>query len=729
MYTDIIPHRSLPFGSGKITFSVPEKLKPNIHVGQIVEILLRGRREQGCIIDIFQKHPDFDTVDILRILTPQILSKKSIDFLEQITEYYFSSYSKALFLMIPEKMWKSDGIPPTESYLVKTRFIASPRGTKQKLIFEILEKNSGKMPEKNLREMAQASSAVITNLLEKGLMRRTLEEFITPKIPENFNAFPEFTKDQKKIFTEMKSSKKSLLMGPAGSGKTLLALKHVADEILKGKQALFLVPEKFISASLIELFSRFFPREIFELYHSGLSEGEKWNIWWKVKTGRLKIIFGTRAALFLPFENLGIVVVDEEHDTSYKNDQAPRYHVRKAAEMLAEIHDAQLILQSATPSLEAYYLTNTIFHSGRDKAMPCLYKLFTLEKRFGSDFPPKINIVDLREELQRKNFSPFSLLLQKKIHECLQKKKQVLLFLNRRGKNSALVCRECGISVTCSNCKNRITIHEDRNKNEFLLCHHCGQMDKIPFSCSRCNSTKLKGFGVGTQELEKEAKKLFPHAKILRADSDSTARKNASEFLLEEFSSGKADILIGTQIIGKGIDIPNIGLVGILLADIAFHLPDFRASEYAFQMLSQVAGRTGRKGEEGETVLQTYLPEHPAVQFCGKHNFQEFYDQEMMERKSLSFPPFTKSIRLIFVDYSEKKAKEKSEKWKVRLVKKWHSLFPKEHFFISLAPAMTKKQHDKFHYHIFIMGNHPEWLLNAENLSGIRIDRDPVDSF
>ncbi len=685
----------------------------------MVEIPLRARREKGIVFGIHETPPQFETLDIGRILSPVLISERNLQFIKEISEYNFCSYSKTLNLLLPDSIWASSGSPPQETWieLLPSASEALLRGKKQGALLHSLREAGGRMREKVLRDQSGHSLATIKTLEQRKLVRRFPLPYSAKAVSAECH-FPTFSPEQEKVLKKLRESDRTLLFGPAGSGKTLLALKLAAETIAAGKTVLFLLPEKFVSTAFLEFCSRHLPLESFALYHSFLSAGAKAALWWRVWNGKVPLVFGTRTSLFLPFRNLGLVVMDEEHDTSYKNDQAPRYHTRNAAETLADTFGAKLLLQSATPSLEAFF-----------RAQSEKNGLTELAKRFGPAALPAIEVVDLRAELAARNFSSLSGVLELKIRQTLRRKKQILLLMNRRGRFSALVCRECGSSVLCSHCQSRSTLHQDTRGKEFLLCHKCGHIDRVPPTCPRCHSAMLKGFGSGTQEIEREVRRLFPEARVLRVDRDSTAAKDSAREIFTAMAEGSADIFIGTQIIAKGIDLKNIALVGIVLADTELHLPDFRASEYAFHLFSQMAGRTGRQGTEGEIVLQTYLPEHPAIEFCQKHDYAGFYEYEMAERQALRLPPITKMIRLIIADISEKKAHEKAQKCYRELQSKAESVSPKSSHTLSLAPALNKRQFNKFHYHIFLTGPCPEKILEGINLNGIRVDRDPIESF
>lgn len=414
-----------------------------------------------------------------------------------------------------------------------------------------------------------------------------------------------------------------LIHGITGSGKTQVYMAMIDHVLAQGRQAIVLIPEIALTYQTVMRFYHRFGSRICVM-HSRLSAGEKYDQMERARRGETDIMIGARSALFTPFENLGLIVMDEEHEGAYKSEGAPRYHAREVAQELARIHDAQLVLGSATPSLEAY-----------TRAQAGIYRLYRLENRAGAGNLAHTEVVDLREEMKQGNKSVFSLRLQQLIRDRLERGEQTMLFMNRRGYASFVSCRSCGEAVKCPHCDVSMTLH---NKNR-LVCHYCGYTIPLPKKCPSCGSAYLAGFGTGTQKIEELAGQMFPDARILRMDLDTTSRKGGHEAILSAFARGEADILIGTQMIVKGHDFPRVTLVGILAADTSLYAPDYRCGERTFQLLVQAAGRAGRSDRPGIAVIQTYMPEHYCIQTAARQDYQEFYRQEMGFRKLMAYPP------------------------------------------------------------------------------------------
>ncbi len=416
-----------------------------------------------------------------------------------------------------------------------------------------------------------------------------------------------------------------LLYGVTGSGKTEIYLQSIHDVITKGKEAIVLVPEIALTPQMVNRFKGRFGNMVAVL-HSGLSAGEKYDEWRKIQRKEVKVVVGARSAIFAPFENLGIIIIDEEHETSYKQEDMPRYHARDVAIERAKNYRCPVVLGSATPSLETFA-----------RAQKGVYKLLILPNRMNNHALPSVEIVDMREELRNGNRSMFSASLFEKLKERLEKKEQTVLFLNKRGYSSFVMCRDCGYVVNCPNCDISLTYHR---VSQQMKCHYCGFEGHVPAVCPECSSEHIRYFGTGTQKVEDELGRILPDAKVIRMDVDTTGRKGSHEKLLQDFQEGKADILLGTQMIAKGLDFPNITLVGVLSADTMLHLPDFRSSEKTFQLLTQVSGRAGRHKLPGEVVIQTYTPEHYSIELAGQQDYDLFYQKEMMVRKVHQYPPF-----------------------------------------------------------------------------------------
>ncbi|CRK80539.1 primosomal protein N' [Neobacillus massiliamazoniensis] len=438
-----------------------------------------------------------------------------------------------------------------------------------------------------------------------------------------------------------------LLYGVTGSGKTEIYLQSIQNVIEKGQEAIVLVPEISLTPQMVNRFKGRFG-DLVAVLHSGLSAGEKYDEWRKIHRGEVKVVVGARSAIFAPFENLGIIIIDEEHETSYKQEEMPRYHARDVAIERARNYNCSVVLGSATPSLESFA-----------RAQKKVYHLLTLPTRMNNQALPSVEIIDMREELREGNRSMFSRKLFEKLKERIERQEQSVLFLNKRGHSSFVMCRDCGYVMNCPNCDISLTYHRAGGQ---MKCHYCGYESLVPKRCPECSSEYIRYFGTGTQKVEDELGKILPEARVIRMDVDTTGRKGSHERLLKEFQEGKADILLGTQMIAKGLDFPNITLVGVLSADTMLHLPDFRSSEKTFQLLTQVSGRAGRHELPGEVIIQTYSPEHYSVELAGTQDYDLFYNREMMVRKTHRYPPFY-YLSLITVSHEELlKAVKETEK-------------------------------------------------------------------
>lgn len=436
-----------------------------------------------------------------------------------------------------------------------------------------------------------------------------------------------------------------LLEGITGSGKTEVYLQAIASILTQGKTAMMLVPEIALTPQMVERFKGRFGEAVAVL-HSGLSKGEKYDEWRKIDRKEAKVVVGARSAVFAPLENLGLVIVDEEHEASYKQDESPRYHARDIAIWRAKYHQCPVILGSATPSLES-----------RARAQKGVYRFLHLTKRGNQHaLLPQVEIVDMREELIYQGTETFSRVLQEKIRDRLAKEEQIVLLLNRRGYSSFVMCRDCGFVLPCPNCDISLTLHMD---TKTMRCHYCGHNEKIPYQCPTCQSKKIRYYGTGTQKVEEELQQLIPEAKILRMDVDTTRKKGAHEKILRDFGEKKASILLGTQMIAKGLDFPDITLVGVLNADTSLNLPDFRSSERTFQLLTQVSGRAGRAEKLGEVVIQTFNPDHHAIVLAQQQNYERFYQQEMLIRHQTGYPPYYFTIKVVASHEREELAAKK----------------------------------------------------------------------
>lgn len=439
-----------------------------------------------------------------------------------------------------------------------------------------------------------------------------------------------------------------LIHGVTGSGKTEVYMNLIEHVTARGEQAIVLIPE---IALTFQTVNRFYARfgDLVSILHSRLSAGERYDQYQRAKRGEIQIMIGPRSALFTPFDRLGLIVMDEEHEGSYQSDTMPKYHAREVAVKRAGMLGASVVLGSATPSMEAYYRCQT----GE-------YTLFTLKKRAGGANPPSVEIVDLREELKAKNYSVFSRALQEKIEKRLAKREQIILFLNRRGYAGFVSCRLCGAVIQCESCSVAMKPHEYRGRVALLKCHYCGAKKEMPSVCPSCGSKYIGTFGLGTQQVEEMVRKRFPSAGVLRMDADTTAGKEGHNTILRTFSERKADILVGTQMIVKGHDFPNVTLVGVLAADLSLNTNDYRAAERTFALLAQAAGRAGRGEKPGEVVFQTYQPEHYSVVSAAAEDYASFYRQELAVRQMLHYPPISNILEVLVFSKEQGKAVELS---------------------------------------------------------------------
>ncbi|MFF3021585.1 primosomal protein N' [Gottfriedia sp. NPDC057948] len=508
--------------------------------------------------------------------------------------------------------------------------IKSPQ---QKDIIEYLRMN-GQTSVKELKECLGITDSPIKTLEKNEVISiKTVEVYRDPyegREIERSKPLP-LIEEQQIAFEQIVSSfherknKIHLLHGVTGSGKTEVYLQAIQEVLTEGKEAIVLVPEISLTPQIVGRFKSRFGNDVAVL-HSGLSIGEKYDEWRKIQRKEVKVVVGARSAIFAPFENIGMIIIDEEHETTYKQDEHPRYHARDIAIWRGEYHHCPIVLGSATPTLESFA-----------RAGKGVYELNTMSKRVNQGPLPEVEIVDMREQLRIGNRTMFSTALHEKILDRLEKKEQIILFLNRRGYSSFVMCRDCGYTIQCPHCEVSLTYHKHNNH---LKCHYCGYETYMPKQCPSCQSEHIRFFGTGTQKVEEAITKTYPEARVIRMDNDTTSRKGAHEKMLNQFGNGEADILLGTQMIAKGLDFPNVTLVGVLAADSSLHLPDFRASERTFSLLTQVSGRAGRHEKPGEVVIQTYSPEHYSIELAKTQDFVAFYEEEMKIRRSFRYPPF-----------------------------------------------------------------------------------------
>ena len=605
------------------------------------------------------------------------------------------------------------------------------RAPKQAALLGFLSRQSAAISVKEAKTAAGASMEAVNALVKKGFI--TLEDVevkrepiaydnIRPQAPLKLTAAQQ--KALKAITTALVQASQGdaspppvfLLHGVTGSGKTEVYLQALAEAVRLGKRGIALVPEIALTPQAIERFAARFPRRVAVL-HSRLSLGEQFDEWRQIREGKFDAVIGPRGALFAPQPDLGLIIIDEEHEWTYKQqDKSPRYHARDAAIKLAELSGAVVVLGSATPNVETYY------HARRGD-----YKLLELPQRLtpreGSPLPD-VEVVDLREELKAGNRSIFSRPLKKAIDSALANGEQVILFFNRRGGASFVQCRSCGTVLNCRRCDVPLSYHP---AEAGLVCHQCNYHIDVPQVCPRCSSRRIKFLGLGTQRLEQETAIIFPGAGLLRWDSDATRKKHAHQQILDKFRAHEADILIGTQMVAKGLDIPQVTLVGVVIADSALNLPDFRAGERTFQLLSQVAGRAGRGELGGRVIIQSYTPQHYAMQAALKHDYAAFYEQEIGYRRRLGNPPFRRLVRLTFSHTNDSFCQQEAVRMKQMLTLERDARGIADIGLIGPAPAFIHRLRGRFRWQLILRGIEPSRFLAGIALpGGWVVDVDPL---
>lgn len=526
-----------------------------------------------------------------------------------------------------------------KTYLTLVDGNSPVRGQKQQAVIDALKREDDREKQVIMTE-ANAGYSTIKSLVNKGIVKEIEHEFYR-EVEHRYDAVNKrvtFTSEQEEAYQTIAASIDThntfLLKGITGSGKTEIYLNVIEDVVNAGKEAIMLVPEISLTPMMTSRFKGRFGDNV-ALLHSRLSIGEKYDEWRKVRRKEVAVVVGARSAIFAPFENLGVIIIDEEHTDSYKQDSEPRYHAKDVALMRAQHYNIPLILGSATPSVDSYYA-----------AMQGEYTLLTMMNRANQTTLPDVYIEDMRDEFQGGNRTIFSRRLHELISDRLTKQEQIILLLNRRGHSTFVMCRTCGETVMCPNCDISLTYHE---KGDKLKCHYCGHDEWSPSVCPSCGSPHIRYMGIGTEKVEEYVTQTYPEARVIRMDADTTTTKNAHEELLYEFEH-KGDILIGTQMIAKGLDFPNVTLVGVLAADMSLNLPDYKAIEHTFQLLTQVSGRAGRHDKEGEVVIQTYNPDHYAILHAKDHNYDAFYETEMKIRKISGYTPYVNITQIVLSD-------------------------------------------------------------------------------
>lgn len=609
-------------------YLVPDEMKNMIQIGKRVLVPFGSQKLEGFIIDIKNKS-EYDLKPIIKVIdTEPILTEELLKLGKEISDDIVCNLIKIYQTMLPVGYKASNKTNMTikeDKYIrlvskdIGYDFIKSSKAKKQIEIVNDLLKNNivlkNKYPGNTIKSLLE-KEIIIEEKKEKYRIDNTCEIEELKKI----NSY------QIDAYNKIKNSNKDVLLlhGVTGSGKTEIYMHLIKDALDEGKEAIVLVPEISLTPQIINRFKKHFSNKI-AVFHSGLSDSEKYDEYRKIRRGEVSIVIGARSAIFVPFNNIGIIIVDEEHSTSYKQDHNPRYNAIDVAIKRGKYHNAKVILGSATPSIEAYARADKNY-----------YELVSLNKRANNALMPDVTIVDMKNEIKKGN-SVFSEVLIKNIADRLEKNEQVILFLNKRGYSSYQMCSNCGEVIKCPNCDITLTYHKNSELNR---CHYCGYADNKKDICPKCKSNSLKSFGLGTEKIEEEIRKLFKEARVTRMDIDTTSKKGAHEKIINSFMNHEYDILVGTQMIAKGLDFPLVTLVGVINADTLLNIPDFRSNEHTYQLINQVSGRAGRSNLPGKVIIQTYNPDNYSINYSKNNNYIGFYNEEMKIRKILKYPPY-----------------------------------------------------------------------------------------
>ena len=660
----MIARVTLEIALGKeFDYSIPAEMVERLEVGSRVKVPFGNRQVLGCVTALLDESPHGKLRAILKIIGRQsLVTPKILRLTRWIADYYCCPPEIALKTVLPDAVRKEKA-GWREQLFVRALPQAGelPKLTKrQEEVWKLMEVRR-ELPLRELLLAADTTSETVRRLEDKGLIAITTEiserdpyakENILPTQSLALNA--EQTVALEKIIAAANHFKTFLLHGVTGSGKTEVYLQAIAHALQQGKGAIVLVPEISLTPQTVERFKARFSsgplKTLVAVLHSHLSGGERHDEWHKIRQGRARIVIGARSAIFAPVDPLGLIIVDEEHEHSYKQEESPRYHARDVAVVRAQMENAVVVLGSATPSLESFH------NAQRGK-----YSLLDLPTRADDKKLPIVRVVDMRQVARKeKGLTIFSPQLHEAITKRLEKREQTILFLNRRGFATAMQCPLCGHVAKCPNCSVSLTYHRAAEK---LCCHICAHEAPAPKICPepKCKNPAIRFSGWGTERVESTLAKLFPQARVRRMDSDTLKRKEDYRKVLGDFRTGKIDILVGTQMIAKGLHFPNVTLVGIIYADLSLHMPDFRAGERTFQLLTQVAGRAGRGDVEGEVFVQAFTPFHPAIQFARRHDFAGFYEQEIEFRDQLKYPPISRIALLTLKGRNEEKVKFAAE--------------------------------------------------------------------
>ena len=691
MYADVLIEYSVKTIDKTFTYKIPNCLSENIKVGMKVLVPFGKKIINGFIVNIKDKYEDsYELKEIIDIVDKYFcLDEELMELGTYLQNKTLCTKICAYQTMLPSSLKVKEQKTDYSKYLIYIELIPNINKindyieqykTKRKKQIETI--NIIKEQKKVLKN--SISTNIYKCLKEEGLIVETKEQIYRLHNTKEETKELEFSRDQKFAINniDIHSEKTYLLHGITGSGKTEVYIELIKKVVKENKTAIMLVPEISLTTQIVNRFYNIFGNDV-AIFHSGLSNGEKYDEYLKILREEVHIVIGTRSAIFTPLKNLGLIIIDEEHSETFKQDSNPRYHALDMAEFRSKYNHIPIVLGSATPSLESMA-----------RALKGIYQYISMPNRIGKSKLPKVEIVDMAEEMKNRNLI-FSSVLKDKINDRLSKKEQVILLLNRRGYSTIISCKSCGYTYKCPHCDIALTYHKTTNN---LRCHYCGYSIYITKECPKCHEKALTDYGLGTEKLEQEIKKIYPEARVIRMDADTTRTKGSHEDIINKFKNYEYDILLGTQMISKGLNFPLVTLVGVINADATLNIPDFRSGERTFALLSQVSGRAGRSDRIGEVVLQTFNPENFTLKCVKNHDYMTFYNYEMSNRHKLDYPPyfFITSVKIASKDY--KLASEEIEKVKKYLINKLN----KSTIILGPTPSSMFKINNIYRFQIII---------------------------
>ena len=743
MVAEVIINRGAKKLNRTFDYNIPKELEELILIGSKVLVPFGngGKLTEAFVVGL-KETSDFEVKDIAKL--EENLSNKQIALAKWMAKRYFCNVSECIKLMLTPGTRNKNKEKRIQDKTINCVYLKKDieeiefeietekvKSEKQKRVLNFIKDNEGvTVPE--IEMFTDCARGIVNTLVKNGYL-----EIVEKKVERNPLLGRDCEKTYKLNLTEEQENayksveetidkeeyKQFLLYGVTGSGKTEVYLQLIEKVLEIGKNAIVLVPEISLTPQMLDRFISRFGKEEIAILHSKLSIGERHDEWERIREKKARIVIGARSAIFAPIENIGIIIIDEEHDSSYKSETNPRYNAKEIAKVLAKENQAPLVLGSATPDMTTFYNATNEDAFGNTKI-----QLLTLTKRANHSSLPKVEIIDLKQELANGNRSMLSMELYNSIEENLKQKRQTILFLNRRGYSTFIMCRNCGYTVKCPNCNISMTYHSYEKK---LKCHYCGHEENIVTICPECHSDKIRYFGTGTQKLEQEIHKQFPEASTIRMDIDTVTKKNSHEVILNTFKNENIDILIGTQMVVKGHHFPNVTLVGVIAADSSLNIDDYRANERTFQILTQVAGRAGRENIPGKVVIQTYNPDNFSIICAQKQDYNMFYETEIALRRQLKYPPFCDIILIGLNSYQEAEIKNVS----YRIYQYLEQRLNKEEFkVLRPMPCPIDKIQNRYRWRIIIKGKMTEKaneILNAclkdiyqENIKDTRIAID-----